>query len=71
MFWMLVIVGAAVAASVHPQSRDRVKNVPWMPLAVAVGLGALGDGLHNFGKGSAQKLSIHSEKPLRVITYAS
>lgn len=70
MFWVLVVVGAAVAASVHPQSRDKVKNVPWMPLAFAVGLGALGDGLSNFGRGSAQKLNLQVEKPLRVVTYA-
>ena len=56
MFWVLIAVGAAVMASIHTQSRDKVKDVPWTALAVAVGLCAVGDGLRNIGTGSAQNL---------------
>ena len=58
MFWFLIAVGAAVTVSVHPQSREMVKDVPWLPLAIAVGLAAVGDGLKNNGTGSTQTLYI-------------
>ena len=48
-FWVLIAVGAVVVA----KSKNKVKDVPWMPLAVAIGLGAVGDGLQKFGSDTA------------------
>lgn len=62
MLWLLIAVGAAVTASVCPQTREKVKDVPWMPLAVLVGLGVLrekiDDGLETFGTDIAQQLEL-------------
>ncbi len=43
MVWLLFAAGAVITASVLPQSRDKVKDVPWMLVAVAIGLSVLGD----------------------------
>ena len=62
MLWLLIAVGAAVTASVCPQTREKVKDVPWMPLAVFVGLGVLskkvGDGFGDFGTDMGQLLGL-------------
>lgn len=46
MFWLIFAAGAVIA-TVHPESREKVKDVPWMSLAVAIGLAALGDGIQD------------------------
>lgn len=45
--WFLLAAGAIGLASVLPQTRDKVKDVPWMPIALTVGLGVLSDSLNN------------------------
>ena len=47
--WFLLAAGAIGLASVLPQTRDKAKDVPWMPIAVIVGLGFLGDGIKSIG----------------------
>ena len=55
MFWLLIAAGAVVTASVHPQSRAAAKDVPWMPLAVVVGLSVFGDKLKSIGTDSVRE----------------
>lgn len=40
---VVLIAAGVVLASVLPQSRNRIQEVPWMPLAVAVGLGLISE----------------------------
>ena len=64
MFWLIFAAGAVIA-TVHPESREKVKDVPWMSLAVAIGLAALGDGiqdgLRNVGANSVKGLKLQSD----------
>ncbi len=45
--WFTIAAGAAALASVLPQTRNQLKDMPWMPLAVAAGLGVLSDSINN------------------------
>ena len=60
MFWLLLAASAMVTLSVLPQSREKVKDVPWMPLALAIGLSVLGDEIGDsircIGTGSMQQI---------------
>ena len=60
MFWLLLAASAVVALSVLPQSREKVKDVPWTPLALAIGLSGLGDkigdGIRCIGTDSMQQI---------------
>ena len=64
MFWLIIAAAGAVVATVLPTSREKVKDVPWMPLAVAVGLVALGGGIHD----GLRKVGADSVKQLRLST---
>lgn len=60
MYWLLLAASAVVTLSVLPQSREKVKDVPWTPLALAIGLSVLGDkisdGIRCIGTGSMQQI---------------
>lgn len=43
------------------QTKDKVKDVPWMPLAVAIGLAALGDGISHAARDSARNVRVETE----------
>ena len=45
--WSTIAAGAAALAYVLPQTRNQLKDMPWMPLAVAAGLGVLSDSISN------------------------
>ena len=47
--WFLFAAGAIAFASVLPQTRDKVKDMPWMPIAVTLGLGFLGNSIKSIG----------------------
>ncbi len=49
MSWLFYAAGAVVTASLLPRTRDKVKEVPWVPVAVAVGLGVLVDSIKSIG----------------------
>ena len=55
MFWLYIAAGTLVTASLLPQSRERVKDVQWMPVAVAVGLAVLGESVKSIGTQSMQQ----------------
>ena len=43
--WVYIAAGVAVIAQLCPQSRDRVKDIPWLPIAVLVGVRVLSDSI--------------------------
>ena len=66
MFWFIIAAAGAVAASrARPEVRIMVEDVPWMPLAVAVGLVVLGggihDGLRNMGADTLKNLRLEAD----------
>lgn len=58
MLWLFYAAGAVVTASLLPHTRDKVKEVPWLPVAVAVGLGVLADSIKSIGTDSVQQFEI-------------
>ena len=59
-----IFAGAAgvVALTSIPQTRNQVKDVPWMAIALAVGLGAVSDSIKNIGT----KSRAHFEEPYDI-----
>ena len=47
--WFTIAAGVGLTA-ILPQTRNQVKDVPWMPTALAVGLGFLSDSINNVTK---------------------
>lgn len=45
--WFFIAAGVVGLASILPQTRNKVKDVPWMPIAITVGLGVLSQSLNN------------------------
>lgn len=45
--WLMIAAGAVAIASMVPRSRDLLKDIPLLPIAVAAGLDVLSDSLRN------------------------
>jgi len=60
--WFVIAAGAAALAHILPQTRNQVKDVPWMPLAIAVGLGVLSDSINNGIKSIGTESMAHFEE---------
>lgn len=60
--WFIIAAGV-VLASILPQSRNQIKEVPWMPLTVAVGLGLISESLNGLSDSLNNSLkSIDAER---------
>ena len=49
--WYFIAAGVVAVISVLPQTREQVKDVPWTPIALIVGLGVLSDSLNESIRG--------------------
>ena len=56
MTWLFFAAGAVVTASLLPHTRDKVKDVPWLAVAVAVGLGVMADSIKSIGTDTADSI---------------
>lgn len=45
--WMNIAAGVVAIAHLFPQSRDKVKDVPWLAIAIVVGLRVVADSISN------------------------
>lgn len=48
--WFLIAAGVVAITYILPQTRDMVKDVPWMPLAVVVNLGLISESINSIAK---------------------
>lgn len=60
--WLIIAAGVVAIAHLFPQSRDKVKDVPWLSIGIVVGLRAVADSIDNVVKKIGSESTADSEE---------